>query len=250
MQGRCRRPAGALWRQRHKLAEARPRLDALRAANDDPVNLSPIQYAQLYAATLEFAPGLILELGRHRGNSTAVCATTSRLSSARPAARSCSGMRTAWRSPSAYWAASCRTSPPRRTWQSCLRHALRRPRLARLRGRPPREAHRPHRTAAQTRPPRFRSRAGHRHPRLRHAQPPSPALRGSQPAHTELSAGSREQLAILLGEYFSTEAHWLYFSLNEAPPPYTFPRFEPPEQALNQTGRRFGTALGRLLRGR
>ena len=46
------------------------RISLFSRAADDPVSLSLFQFAQLAAATLEFRPDLILELGRGAGNST------------------------------------------------------------------------------------------------------------------------------------------------------------------------------------
>jgi cephalosporin hydroxylase len=36
------------------------------------------------------------------------------------------------------------------------------------------------------------------------------------------------EMSTLLGDLFSKHAHWYYFTLNEHPGPYTFPRFTPP----------------------
>jgi hypothetical protein len=62
----------AYWDQRQALAADRPRLEALMAAVDSPNELSPYQWAQLYATTLQFEPDLVIELGRAIGNSTAM----------------------------------------------------------------------------------------------------------------------------------------------------------------------------------
>jgi hypothetical protein len=43
--------------------------------------------------------------------------------------------------------------------------------------------------------------------------------------HSELDAAQQAEMERLLGELYSTQAHWFYFSLNERPGPYTFPRF-------------------------
>ncbi|MBS1856722.1 MAG: hypothetical protein JST11_15240 [Acidobacteria bacterium] len=295
--------AAALWRQRHRLAEARPRLDALRAAIDDPVNLSPFQYAQLYAATLEFAPDLILELGRHRGNSTAVFLAAANQLAMPPGSLVSLDLSSNWEQltlprlrpvvPEDWFAplAALRRDILRYDFATLLGQA-RRPLLfwdahglevaeCVLGSILPRIAAMPHlaimHDVSDTRyadpaslaygGDRLWKRTDHTGPRLKLGHLDSEvgqviaildfATRNRLPLHsadhslrTELSAGSQEELASLLGEYFSTEAHWLYFSLNQVPPPHTFPRYEPPEQALNHTGRRIGTALGRLLRGR
>ena len=67
-------PARAYWNQRDKLSGARARILALSEAVDQRSDLWPYQWAQLMAAAIDFAPDLILELGRGRGNST--CAFT------------------------------------------------------------------------------------------------------------------------------------------------------------------------------
>lgn len=67
-------PARAYWNQRDKLSSARARILALSEAVDQRSDLWPYQWAQLMAAAMDFAPDLILELGRGRGNST--CAFT------------------------------------------------------------------------------------------------------------------------------------------------------------------------------
>jgi FkbM family methyltransferase len=46
-----------------------------------------------------------------------------------------------------------------------------------------------------------------------------------QSFHTDLSPGQRAELRALLGELFDTQGHWFYFTLNERPGPYHFPRF-------------------------
>jgi hypothetical protein len=64
--------AQAYWNQRHALAELKDRLLLFSRAANDPVSLSLHQFAQLTAATLEFRPDMILELGRGAGNSTSL----------------------------------------------------------------------------------------------------------------------------------------------------------------------------------
>jgi hypothetical protein len=67
-------PAQAYWNQRHILNQRRHRILALSDAVARPGDLSLTQWAQLMAYALEFAPDLIVELGRGKGNST--CAFT------------------------------------------------------------------------------------------------------------------------------------------------------------------------------
>lgn len=52
--------------------------------------------------------------------------------------------------------------------------------------------------------------------------------------HTELSAEQIKELDQLLGELFSLEGHWFYFSLATAANPLTFPRFVPPPPEARQ----------------
>jgi hypothetical protein len=49
--------------------------------------------------------------------------------------------------------------------------------------------------------------------------------------------GMREEMATMLGDLFSLQAHWFYFTLNEQPGPYTFPRFERPASPGNVAAR-------------
>ena len=65
-------PGRAYWNQRQVLLEARPRIEALVETIGENTDLTPFQWAQLLAYTLEFKPDLILELGRGAGNSTCV----------------------------------------------------------------------------------------------------------------------------------------------------------------------------------
>jgi hypothetical protein len=64
-------PAESYWKQRFFL-ERRERFHALQAAVNSASDLSAFQWGQLAAFGLEFAPDLILELGRGYGNSTCV----------------------------------------------------------------------------------------------------------------------------------------------------------------------------------
>jgi len=43
--------------------------------------------------------------------------------------------------------------------------------------------------------------------------------------HSELDSSRQAEMQRVMGELFNTQAHWFYFSLNERPGPYTFPRF-------------------------
>jgi len=66
--------ASALWNQRQELSKAKKRLMALHEAVNKPTDLNLGQWFQLYAFGLEFAPDMILDLGRGYGNSTCVFA--------------------------------------------------------------------------------------------------------------------------------------------------------------------------------
>ena len=46
-----------------------------------------------------------------------------------------------------------------------------------------------------------------------------------QSLHADLAPDQKTELASLLGELFDTQGHWFYFTLNERPGPYYFPRF-------------------------
>lgn len=63
-------PAQALWNQRQVMAGQADRLRTLIEAVGRPGDFSPPQWAQVNAFALEFAPDLIIELGRGFGNST------------------------------------------------------------------------------------------------------------------------------------------------------------------------------------
>jgi hypothetical protein len=64
--------ARAYYEQRHRVAADAPQLRRLMAAVDWSNDLAPVQWAQIYSVTLDFQPDLIVELGRGRGNSTAL----------------------------------------------------------------------------------------------------------------------------------------------------------------------------------
>lgn len=42
---------------------------------------------------------------------------------------------------------------------------------------------------------------------------------------TELGAAQQQEMRLLMGDLFDTEAHWFFFTLNQRPGPYTFPRY-------------------------
>lgn len=48
---------------------------------------------------------------------------------------------------------------------------------------------------------------------------------------TELTTEQQSEMKGLLGDLFDLQAHWFYFSLNEKPGPYKFPRFTPTPNA-------------------
>jgi len=64
--------AGFYYEQRHALAEDAATLHALIGAVNAQYDLSPTQWAQWYTIALGFRPDLIVELGRAKGNSTAL----------------------------------------------------------------------------------------------------------------------------------------------------------------------------------
>jgi hypothetical protein len=72
--------AAAYYEQRHAIAADRDRLRALIAATRAAHDLTSPQWAQWYSVALGFEPDLIVELGRSKGNSTALfCQAASRL---------------------------------------------------------------------------------------------------------------------------------------------------------------------------
>ena len=76
-------PARAYWIQRTTLAGARDRTLSLCQAVDHRSDLLPYQWAQLMAAAIDFAPDIILELGRGKGNSTCAFTEASNLNQGR-----------------------------------------------------------------------------------------------------------------------------------------------------------------------
>ena len=76
--------AAAYYEQRHAIAEDRDMLQSLIGATQAPHDLTPPQWAQWYSVALGFRPDLIVELGRSKGNSTALfCQAASRLGGTR-----------------------------------------------------------------------------------------------------------------------------------------------------------------------
>jgi hypothetical protein len=73
----------AYWEQRDAIAAASAQLRRLAVAVNGANDLALFQWGQLFAATLDFAPTLIVELGRHRGNSTCVFTTAAQALDAR-----------------------------------------------------------------------------------------------------------------------------------------------------------------------
>jgi len=73
----------AYWERREEVAAASTQLRRLAAAVDRSGDLSSFQYGQLFAAALDFAPTLIIELGRGLGNSTCVFTTAAQACDAR-----------------------------------------------------------------------------------------------------------------------------------------------------------------------
>jgi hypothetical protein len=65
--------AAYYYEQRHRLAEDAGRLAALKEAVRAEHDLTTAQWAQWYTVILGFRPDLIVELGRSKGNSTALC---------------------------------------------------------------------------------------------------------------------------------------------------------------------------------
>lgn len=65
-------PAGAMWNQRQVLAQKMPRFRELIEAVDFTSNLCAYQWMQMAALAIDYQPDVIIELGRARGNSTAM----------------------------------------------------------------------------------------------------------------------------------------------------------------------------------
>ena len=76
--------AGYYYQQRHRIVEDAGILNALIDATRAGHDLTPNQWAQWYSVALGFQPDLIVELGRAKGNSTALfCQAASRLGGTR-----------------------------------------------------------------------------------------------------------------------------------------------------------------------
>jgi hypothetical protein len=56
---------------------------------------------------------------------------------------------------------------------------------------------------------------------------------------TSLNPSHQENMKSLLGELFETQGHWFYFSLNERPGPYKFPRYTRPNVTTETGSLRF-----------
>jgi hypothetical protein len=54
--------------------------------------------------------------------------------------------------------------------------------------------------------------------------------------HTGLTPAQHTEMQRVLGELFETQGHWFYFSLNERPGPYKFPRYTRPQAAEPTAG--------------
>jgi hypothetical protein len=76
--------AQAYYQQRHVIAEDLATLRSLIGATQAAYDLTPAQWTQWYSVALDFAPDLIVELGRSKGNSTALfCQAAARLGGTR-----------------------------------------------------------------------------------------------------------------------------------------------------------------------
>lgn len=76
-------PALAYWNQRSTLNQARNRIHSLIDAVNHRSDLLPHQWAQLIAVAVDYAPDLIIELGRGKGNSTCAFTEASHLNGGR-----------------------------------------------------------------------------------------------------------------------------------------------------------------------
>jgi hypothetical protein len=54
--------------------------------------------------------------------------------------------------------------------------------------------------------------------------------------HTALTPEQQSEMREQLGELFDSQGHWFYFSLNERPGPYKFPRYSSQAAVAKQTG--------------
>lgn len=70
--------------------------------------------------------------------------------------------------------------------------------------------------------------------------------------HTELAPSQRAEMENLLGELYSLNAYWVYFSLNEGYQPFSFPRYKPKEPRhenwLARTASRWKRSIAKRLR--
>jgi len=53
--------------------------------------------------------------------------------------------------------------------------------------------------------------------------------------HSELTESQKEELRAILGELYSLNAFWFYFSLNGGEPPFTFPVLMPPSAPVERS---------------
>ncbi|MBL8798310.1 MAG: hypothetical protein JNM56_30730 [Planctomycetia bacterium] len=287
-------PAQALWNQRQVLSANAPRLRSLIDAVGRPGDFSPPQWAQVSAFTLEFAPDLIIELGRGFGNSTCCFLETARLMQRQPPCQLLSLCLTnhwhavtlpklqalcapEWFAPGRliqgdildYSFAPLLESAERVLvlWDAhgfeiaeCVLGNL----LPLLAGRPHAVIMHDMSDLRFCSPPRDYGdsglwKGGHGvyekfwigHICSSVGQAISIidfATRNSLPLHSAdeslfaefaNDAGRREELQRLLGDdLFSLQGHWFWFTLNEAPEPYVFPRFQSDKGKLPQGERR------------
>jgi hypothetical protein len=283
-------PAQALWNQRHVMAGQADRLRSLINAVGRPGDFSPSQWAQVNAFTLEFAPDLIIELGRGFGNSTCCFLQATEQLQRRPNCQLLSICLTNhWHAvtlPKLEPLCAPAWFAPGRLIQGDILDYHFAPLLDRaervlvfwdahgfevaecvLGGLLPLLANRPHAVIM------------HDMSDLRYCSPPREygdsglwqgdngvhekfwighicssvgqaisiidfATRNRLPLHSAdeslfaefaNDAPRREELQRLLGDdLFSLQGHWFWFSLNEAPEPYTFPRYQQGRGKLRQ----------------
>ena len=301
--------AQAYWRQRHALSECRDRVLALCDAVNWPTDLYPYQWATLIGYALEFAPDLILELGRGRGNSTcaftqaanklesgacrvvSLCQSDSWEKESLPRVRQV--VPTEWFDPVDILQGDILTFDFQPVFETAQRilvfwdaHGYDVAECV-LGEVLPRIADRPHVVImhdlvdARYLPDSFNQYGEHglwkgndwSGPRLRigainsaveqavaitdFASRNNLSLHSADHSlHTELGndADRLAELRHILGDQlFSLNARWWWFSLNEQPGPYTFPRFQPPpsvaekrQAPLSVAGRRRGRMKRRL----
>ena len=198
-------PSRAYWNQRDVIADFLPLAEQLQNAVDCAGNLSPFQWIQLFAMTMEFKPDVILDLGRAKGNSACV------FTEAANRLGSCSvislDIENSWEEESL---PNVRKIVPERLWKG--------------------------ENAEET-----RVLLGH----ISSAVAQSVAIvdftsrnkltlqSADQDLHSGFDEAQRAETRRLLGDqFFSLQGHWFWFSLNEKEGPFYFPRFEPPQQSV------------------